>query len=106
METRTRKELTGGWWVDAWVNGRWYPKRWTAGTRRDAAKAENEMIDEMIGMVELPDTAEAALWPCYIHDHSACVGRSNDDVCPCVHHQFDVSATVNVPAAEGVQPSP
>lgn len=40
----------------------------------------------------LPDTPEAAIWPCYIGDHGACVGKSRDGECPCECHALEQCA--------------
>lgn len=45
--TRIVKDPSSGWKIEVLINGRWYLKRWTAGTKADARKAEAEVKTEL-----------------------------------------------------------
>ena len=51
-ETRVRKDPKGGWLIEARMSQgkgvyKWEIKGWTAGTRRDAERVEQEIIEDM-----------------------------------------------------------
>ena len=47
-KTRIVKDPQSGWKIEVAINGKWYLKRWTAGTKRDALKAEAEVRQELV----------------------------------------------------------
>jgi hypothetical protein len=60
--------------------------RRNAGASEVTDMGEDTKSELSVIYPELPDTPEAAIWPCYIGDHDACVGKSSDGTCPCLCH--------------------
>lgn len=50
VRTRIRKDPAGGWLIEVFNGTGWYLKRWVAGNRRDAAKAEREVQDSIASL--------------------------------------------------------
>lgn len=46
-ETRIRKDPSGGWLIEIRVGSVWTIKAWTVGTKRDAERSEQEIIEDM-----------------------------------------------------------